>query len=125
MIFVERKNRGLCDSVLEFFLQELRCEAFAGFGYNFGCAAGDELSAAASAFGTHVDDIVGHFDDIEVVLNHDDGVALLDQSVEHTEQYADIFKMQSGGGFVEDVDRPTGVALGKFGGQFDALTFAA
>ena len=33
--------------------------------------------------------------------------------------------MQAGGGFVEDVERYTGVAFGEFQGEFDALGFAA
>ena len=33
--------------------------------------------------------------------------------------------MQAGGGFVEDIERSAGVAFGEFGGEFDALGFAA
>ncbi len=43
--------------------------AFRVGGDLFGGAHGDDLAAAAAALGAHVDDPVGGFDDVEVVLN--------------------------------------------------------
>ena len=37
-------------------------------------AAYDEVAAFVASFWTEVDDVIGHFDDIEVVLNNEDGV---------------------------------------------------
>ena len=78
-----------------------------------------------SAFGTHVDDVVSELDDVEIVLDDDDGVALVDESVEHLHEGADVFEVESCGGFVEDVERATGVLLGEFGGEFHALALSA
>ena len=43
----------------------------------FGGADGDNGAAFASAAGSHVDDVVGGLDDVEVVLNDDNGVAFV------------------------------------------------
>jgi hypothetical protein len=69
--------------------------------------------------------VVGHFDDVEVVLDHDHGVAFFHEFVEHGEQVADVFKVQAGGGFVEDINGAAGVFFGKFFRKFYALGFAA
>lgn len=65
-----------------------------------GGALSDEFAAGAAAVGAEVDDMVGGFDNIEVVLDNQHGVALVGQGVEHREQALDVFKMQAGGGFV-------------------------
>ena len=44
---------------------------------------GDDLAARGSAFGSDVDDMVGDLDDVEVVLDDDDGVAALHEFVQH------------------------------------------
>ena len=51
-----------------------------------GRAAGDDLTTAGTAFGAEVDEPVGGFDDVEVVLNDDDGVALVTQTMDDFEQ---------------------------------------
>ena len=59
------------------------------------------------------------------MLNHDHGVALLDQAVEHAHEHAYILKMQSCGRLVKDVERMAGVTFGKLGGQLDTLALTA
>ncbi len=46
-------------------------------------ALGDHLATAGAALGAEVDDPVRGLDHVEVVLDHDDGVALVDETVEH------------------------------------------
>ena len=41
----------------------------------FGGAGGDDLAAAGAALGAHVDDPVGGLDDVEVVLDDEEGAA--------------------------------------------------
>ena len=81
----------------------------------------DDGSPALAALWAHVDDPVGVGDDVEVVLDDDHGVALVDQSLEHRQQLADVFEMQTGGRLVEDVDGPPGGAALELGGELDAL----
>ena len=86
-------------------------------------AGGDHLSAFPSPFGTHVDDVVGKFDDIEVVLYHDDRVASVDDALEHIHEDADVFEMQASGRLVEDIERFSRIAFRQFGGKFHPLAF--
>ena len=101
----------------------------------FGCAGGDDLTAGGAAFRTEVDDPVGGFDDVEVVLDDEERSAAIDEFLEGHEELADVFKMQAGGWFVEDIQDAVG-SLAGFGvtagadagqmqGELDALGFSA
>src|SRR5262245_41679660 len=67
-----------------------------------------ELAAPRASFGAEVDDPVGGLDDVEVVLDHDHGVAGVDEAGEDVEELADVVEVEAGGGLVEDVERPAG-----------------
>ena len=82
-------------------------------------------AALLPALRTQVDEPVGGLDDVEVVLDHDDGVAAVDQPVQHVEQPLDVGEVQAGRRLVEDVERPPGRGLGQLGGELDALRLAA
>ena len=56
-----------------------------GFGDFFGGAGGHDFAAVRAGFGADVQDVVGFGDDVEVVLDHDDGAAFVDQPVEDLE----------------------------------------
>src|SRR5260370_9137078 len=96
-----------------------------GAGDELGRALGDNAAAAFTAFGAEVDDPVGLFDDVEVVLDDEHRVAEIDEALENVEELSNIVEMEAGGGLVEDVKRAAGLALGKVAGQLDALGFAA
>src|SRR5438876_8234594 len=96
-----------------------------GAGDLFGRALRDDAAAAFAAFGAEIDDPVGLFDDVEIVLNDEDGVAERDEALENVEKFADVVEVQAGGGLVENVKRAAGLALGKFARELDALRFAA
>ena len=85
----------------------------------------DKFTAAISAFRAKIEDPVSCFDDIEVVFDHNDGVAIVHQFVEHFEKLSDVFKVKPGCGFVENVERSTGGALRQLFGEFDPLGFTA
>ena len=110
---------------LENLAQELGRESSFRLGHLLGGAGGEDGAAASPAFGAEVDDVVGALDDVEVVLDDDDGVALVDQALQHAQQHADVLEMQPGGGLVEDVERTARVALRELGGQLHALALAA
>ena len=88
-------------------------------------AFGDDLAAAAPAFGTEVDDVVGVGDDVEVVLDDDDGVPLLDEPLEDVEELRDVLEVESRRRFVEDVDGAAAGALLQLRCEFDALRLTA
>src|SRR5438270_12174382 len=53
------------------------------FGYFFGCACGDNLPARVAALWPQVDEPVRAFDDFQVVLDHHNCVARVDESLQH------------------------------------------
>ncbi len=63
---------------------------------------GYELAAVYSGFGAEVEDPVSGFDDVEVVLDDEEGVAGIDQLLENGQEIFDIGEMEAGGGLVED-----------------------
>ena len=91
----------------------------------FGGSLRNYRASAIAAVRAEIDDVVGNFDDVEIMFDDDYGVALFDKSVENGDEFCDVVCVKSGGRFVEDID---GFACGttrKFGGKFDALRFAA
>ena len=109
---------------MKFFFQELRGISFRTHRHLFGRAAREKLSPALTAFGSHVNDVIRHFDDIEVMLDNDDRVALIDQFIQYIHQDADILKVQSGSRFVKNIKRLARITLGEFGGQLHTLALA-
>ena len=90
-----------------------------------GCAVGDDAAAAFAAFGAEVEDVVGVADDVEVVLDDDDGVAEVGEAVKDFEEFADVVEVKAGGGLVEEVESTAGLAFGELTGELHALGFAA
>ena len=76
------------------------------------------------AAGTDLDDIVGLREQIEVVLDHDHGVALVDDGLEQADEFLAVAQVQADGRFLEEVEvarrlPPAAFAeRSKAGGQF-------
>ena len=66
----------------------------------------DELPALVARLGPEIDDPVGAFDDFEIVLDHDQRVAAVDQPLKEPHQDRDVVKMQSGRRLIEDEEIP-------------------
>src|ERR1700712_1245026 len=77
-----------------------------------------------SGAGPEINDPVRVADDVEVVFDHDDSVVGGDEPVQDAEKAGDVSGVQSGGGFVEDVER-LAAGLVQFGSEFNPLAFAA
>ena len=82
-------------------------------GDEFGWALGDELAAVCAGFGAEVEDPVGGFDDVEVVLDDEEGVAGIDEFLEDDEEVLDVGEVEAGGGLVEDEEFSTGAGTGS------------
>jgi hypothetical protein len=72
---------------------------------SLGRALGDDAAAVGAGFGADLDDPVGGFEDVEVVLDHDDAVTAVDEGVEDGEEALDVVAVEAGGGFVEQQQR--------------------
>ena len=71
-------------------------------GYLFGCAGGYYCATAFSSFGAEVDDLVGAFYHLKVVLNDDDCVASVDELVERLHQRVDVVEVQTGSWLIKN-----------------------
>ena len=70
-----------------------------------GGPCGNDPPAAFSAFGAEVDYVIGRFDHVRMMLDYDNRVLLIHQFAQNVQELADVFEMQAGRGFVEDVER--------------------
>jgi hypothetical protein len=61
---------------------------------------GDELAAMCTGFGAEVEDPVGGFDDVEVMLDDEEGVTGIDEFLEDSEEVLDVGEVEAGGGLV-------------------------
>ena len=84
----------------------------------------NELATLVSRFGAYFDKGIGCPHEGFIVLDNDDGIALLGQFLEDGDEAVDVARVQSDGGFVEDKE---GIDEGgsKTGSELDALGFAA
>ena len=78
---------------------------------------------AEPAAGAYIDDPVGVADDIQLVLDHEEGIAGGFQAVEGAQESFRVGGMEAGGGFVEHVDDAEEIGA-HLRGQPQALQFA-
>ena len=97
----------------------------AALGHFFRRTLGNDAATFPPAFRTHVDHIVGTLDDVKVMLDDYDGIALVGELVDGLEQYADILEMKPGGGLVEYKKSLAGVFLSQLSSQLNALVLTA
>ena len=93
-------------------------------GHIFWGAFDDDEAAAAAAFGPHVDDPIGGLDDVKVVLDHEHGVSLIGEPMQHAEQLCDVMEMQPRRGLVEYVQGLTRRPPPQLFAELDALGLA-
>jgi len=98
---------------------------FLDLGHFFRRAGSDYEAATCARLGTEVDYPVGRFDDVEIVLDNDHRIAMIDESIEHFKEFCEVVEVEAGRGFIEQIERLAGVGPCEFGGQLDALGFAA
>ncbi len=90
-----------------------------------GVPAATTRAALVAGAGADVDHPVARRDHAHVVLDHDHGVAGVDQAVELRHQLLDVGRVQAGGGLVEHVQRVAALRALQLGRQLDALRLAA
>ena len=84
-------------------LQKRRGPRGLGLGDFLRRALGDDLATGVAGFGADVEDPVGFGGDGHVVLDDDDGVAFIDEAVEHVDETLDVFEMEADGGFFDEI----------------------
>src|SRR6266403_1983360 len=88
-------------------------------------ASGDHLAAHVAALGSHVDQPVGGFDDIEVVLDNEQRRSRLEQFAKCGQQLGDVVEMQSGRWLIEDVENALILSSREVGSELEPLRFSA
>ena len=83
------------------------------------------LSSFSSAFRAEVNEPISSPDHIEVMLNHDDGIAFVNEFLKHIEEDADIIKMESSSGLIEDIDGLAGAWSGELRRELNSLRLTA
>ena len=63
----------------------------------------EHSSTTTSPFGSHVDDVVRHFYDVEVMFYDDHRVTLVYESLQHVHQHTYILEVQTRRRLVQDV----------------------
>src|SRR6185436_6971619 len=104
-----------------------KCASMAGgiLGDGIGWAFGHDPSTAGPAFRTEVNDPISGLDDIEVMLDHDQGVAGRPKFKEDFKELGDITEVQSGRRLVEQIKGASSGFTAEFGAQLEPLGFAA
>src|ERR1051325_5304759 len=95
------------------------------FGDRLRCASHDQAATLVSPLGTEVEHPIRAFDDIEMMFDHKDRVARLDQALETIEQALNVSQVQTRRRFVKNVEIVAAPAhLAKFSRELDALRLA-
>ena len=76
--------------------------------YGFRSPGRDEIPASVAGLRPEIDHPIGAFDHLEIMLNHDDGVAGFDESLKQLHQHRDIVEMQACRRFIEDKEIAAG-----------------
>ena len=82
-------------------LSEKRRGGGVGAGDVLGGACGDDPAAVRAGLGADLEDPVGGFEDVEVVLDDHDAVAAVHDALEHLKESFHVMAVQAGGGLVE------------------------
>ena len=83
-----------------------------GGGNQLGASLNHDPAAGIARVGAHLDDPVGSLDDIEVVLDHEDGMTRVDQTIEDHNQLADVINVKTGGRLIEKIELSPGAFAG-------------
>ena len=84
----------------------------------------DHPAASVAAFRSHIDQIVRCLDHIQIVFNDDDCIADVRQSLKNLYQLADVGKMKTGRGLIQDIDRLSRTSPAQFRRELDPLGFS-
>ena len=87
-----------------------RIGLFAGC-HLLGSSLCDDSTAAVAALGSQINNMIGNLDDVEVVLNDQNGITLIRQPLEHIYELVDVCCVKSRCWLVKDVYGISGRSL--------------
>ena len=83
-----------------------------------------DFSTIRASFRPQIDYVVGRFNHIEVMLDDNQGIAIVDKAVERFKQGVDVVNVQASGGLVENEQLFTALAIAYEVGQLHTLVLA-
>ena len=92
---------------------------------SFSLSTIEEFSSGISSVRSNVNDVIRIGDDVKIVFHYDHAIPLFNQSVEDSQEFLNIGKMESRCGFIQDVEGLRGGSLGEVEGEFDSLSFSS
>ena len=99
-----RRSKHLC--------QKLPSEGLRNLCNFFRSSRRYNATATGSSFGSEINNPICRFNDVKIVFDDDNCIALINQTIDDVEQLADVLKVQPGSRFIKDVDRtPSGAFL--------------
>ena len=81
-------------------------------------------AALIASLRPQIDDPIRALDHLDIMLNHNQALALVDKTMKHSEQSRDVVEVQAGGWFIKDKQRAGSVRFRKVPGQLEALRFS-
>ena len=91
----------------------------------FRCSGENDLTAVVSAVRPQIDQIVGCFNHIQIVLDEDDRISRVYQRLQDFNQFMNVCRMKPCCRLVQNIDGLSGGFAAKFSSQLDPLNFAA
>src|SRR5262249_21442786 len=91
----------------------------------FGRPLGHDVAPVLSTFGAEIDHPIGCLHHVEMVLDDEDRIARVDETVEHREELLDVVEVEAGRRLVEDVQHVAGGAGSELGRDLQPLGLAA
>ena len=99
--------------------QESACVRLLVFGNGFRRSCGDDLPTAGTSLRAQIDNPIRGFDHIKVVLNDDDRIASVTQSMKHLKELADVLEVKARCRLIENIERASSI---RFESSRDSLT---
>src|ERR671919_2028265 len=113
-----RRMHG-CRACIEYLAQEPTGVGRVDLGAHFRGTSRHHVPTSVPAFWPQIDEIVGRFYDIEVVLDDDHRVASIDEPPKDDEQALNIGKVEAGSRLVENIHGPSRAAFAQLAAEFD------
>src|SRR5260370_36895925 len=85
--------------------KSLPCIRFLAAGHLLGRALSNNAASGFAAFRAKIDDPIGLFNYVEMVLDDEHGIAKVHEAIKDVKELFYIVKMQASGGLVQDIKR--------------------
>src|SRR5262249_26530839 len=89
--------------------------------HTLGGAQRHDAPASVPTVWTQIDDIIGSFDDIKVMLDDEHGVATVHQAGQNLEQALDVGEVQTGCRLIQNVQGASRAAPAQLAAEFHTL----